>query len=53
VKYLQQAGVHPATIRLADIGIHGNSHVMMLEKNNLEIATVIADWLDHNLPERR
>ena len=51
VKYLQQAGVRPGVIRLADIGIHGNSHVMMLEKNNRDIAAVIADWLDHNLPQ--
>ena len=47
VKYLEQAGVRPTHIRLADIGIHGNSHVMMLEKNNQEIAAVIAQWLDH------
>jgi pimeloyl-ACP methyl ester carboxylesterase len=46
VKYLQQAGVKPAFIRLADLGIRGNSHVMMLEKNNKEIAAVIAKWLD-------
>jgi pimeloyl-ACP methyl ester carboxylesterase len=38
VKYLEQAGVHPTWIRLADIGIHGNGHMMMLEKNNREIA---------------
>jgi hypothetical protein len=46
VKYLEQAGVKPTYIRLADIGIHGNSHVMMLEKNNQDIAAVIARWLD-------
>jgi pimeloyl-ACP methyl ester carboxylesterase len=46
VKYLQQAGAKPTFIRLADLGIHGNSHVMMLEKNNKEIAAVIAKWLD-------
>lgn len=51
VQYLQQAGIRPGVIRLADIGIHGNSHVMMLEKNNRDIAAVIADWLDHNLPQ--
>ena len=49
VKYLQQAGVKPTFIRLADVGIHGNSHVMMLEKNNKEIAAVIAKWLDKTL----
>ena len=45
VKYLEQAGVHPVWIKLADIGIHGNGHMMMLEKNNLEIAGVISRWL--------
>jgi pimeloyl-ACP methyl ester carboxylesterase len=49
VKYLQQAGVKPSYIRLADIGIHGNSHVMMLEKNSKEIAGVIAAWLDKSV----
>jgi len=49
VKYLQQAGVKPTHIRLAGLGIHGNSHVMMLEKNNKEIAAVIAKWLDRTL----
>ena len=50
VKFLQQAGVKPSFIRLADLGIKGNSHVMMLEKNNKEIAAVIAQWLDKALP---
>jgi hypothetical protein len=50
VKYLQQAGVKPAFIRLADLGIKGNSHVMMMEKNNKEIAAVIAQWLGKTLP---
>jgi pimeloyl-ACP methyl ester carboxylesterase len=52
VKYLQQAGVKPTFIRLADVGIKGNSHVMMLEKNNKEIATVIAQWLDKAVPAK-
>jgi pimeloyl-ACP methyl ester carboxylesterase len=52
VKYLQQAGVKPSFIRLADLGIKGNSHVMMLEKNNKEIAAVIAQWLDKTLPAK-
>jgi pimeloyl-ACP methyl ester carboxylesterase len=49
VKYLRQAGVHPSVMRLADIGIHGNSHVMMLEKNNKDIAAVIGRWLDKSV----
>jgi pimeloyl-ACP methyl ester carboxylesterase len=50
VKYLEQAGVHLTWIKLADAGIHGNGHMMMLEKNNLEIAAVISRWLDKALP---
>ena len=46
VAYLRQAGVSKVRfIRLADIGIKGNGHMLMLEKNNLEIATVAAKWL--------
>ena len=33
-------------IKLADLGIHGNGHMMMLEKNSDQVAQVIADWLD-------
>jgi pimeloyl-ACP methyl ester carboxylesterase len=50
-KFLNQAGVHPTWTKLADIGIHGNGHMMMLEKNNLEIAGVMARWLDKTLAE--
>ena len=43
--YLKQAGVDNEFIRLPDLGIHGNGHYMMFEKNSLQIAGVIADWL--------
>ncbi len=45
VKYLEQAGVHPTWIKLAEIGVRGNGHMMMLEKNNREIAQVMGKWL--------
>jgi pimeloyl-ACP methyl ester carboxylesterase len=44
-KFLNQAGVHTTHVRLADAGIHGNGHMMMLEKNNTEIADMIGRWL--------
>ncbi len=50
VKYLQQAGANPTFMRLADQGINGNSHVMMNEKNNKEIAAAIASKLGKTLP---
>ena len=52
VKYLQQAGVQPTWIKLADAGIHGNGHMMMLEKNNMDIAAVMSRWLAKALPAR-
>ena len=47
--YLTQAGVHNTFIRLADVGVRGNGHMMMLEKNSDVIAGVIADWLKKTL----
>jgi pimeloyl-ACP methyl ester carboxylesterase len=46
VKFLAQAGAKPTHIRLADLGIRGNSHVMMQEKNNKDIAAVIERWIE-------
>jgi pimeloyl-ACP methyl ester carboxylesterase len=48
-QFLAQAGVKNSFIRLADRGIRGNGHMMMLEKNNLEIARVIADWINQTV----
>jgi pimeloyl-ACP methyl ester carboxylesterase len=48
-KYLAQAGVPNTFVRLEDAGIRGNGHMMMLEKNNLDIARLMAGWLDKNV----
>ena len=44
-RYLTQTGVANDHVRLADRGIHGNGHMMMLEKNNLAVAGVIDEWV--------
>ncbi|HXQ50516.1 MAG TPA: alpha/beta hydrolase [Stellaceae bacterium] len=44
VKYLRQAGIDASWIKLADEGIHGNSHVMMMETNSKDISAVIIAW---------
>jgi hypothetical protein len=51
--YLAQAGVPNTFIRLADLGIRGNGHMMMLEKNSDAIAGVIEGWLKKTLSARR
>lgn len=45
VRWLTQAGVQVDFVHLASLGIHGNGHMVMLEKNNLEVARVISDWV--------
>lgn len=50
--FLDQAGVEHDFIRLGEIGIHGNGHFLMHEKNNLEVAGVIADWLNKRVTPR-
>ena len=47
-QFLRQAGVEHEFVRLEDAGIRGNGHFMMLEKNNLEIARYLREWLEAN-----
>ena len=44
-EYLRSCGASVDEIRLGEIGIHGNGHAMMLEKNNAEVAAVLTDWI--------
>jgi pimeloyl-ACP methyl ester carboxylesterase len=50
VGYLRQAGVNVDFVKLADIGLRGNGHMMMMEKNSEAIAQVIVEWLAKNVP---
>jgi pimeloyl-ACP methyl ester carboxylesterase len=44
-KFLAQAGVENTHLRLGDQGIHGNGHMVMIEKNNMEIAALLQKWI--------
>lgn len=48
-KYLTQAGVPNDFVRLEQIGIHGNGHIMLVEDNNLQLARLIEEWLVEKL----
>jgi len=48
-KFLSQAGATVDYQRLQNHGIHGNGHMMMLEKNNLDIATYLAGWAEKHI----
>jgi hypothetical protein len=40
---LQAAGGNAQLLHLPDVGIFGNSHVMVIEKNNLQIAELVLE----------
>lgn len=47
-KWLNQAGVKTEYVRLEDVGLPGNGHQMMSEKNSVGIAKFFMQWLDKN-----
>jgi pimeloyl-ACP methyl ester carboxylesterase len=47
-KWLNQAGVKTDFVRLETVGIAGNSHMMMLEKNSDDIIKFIVSWIQKN-----
>ena len=38
---------------LPDIGIHGNSHMLMQDKNNLTIADWLVGWINHHVGSKQ
>jgi pimeloyl-ACP methyl ester carboxylesterase len=51
-EFLTRAGVRNQWMRLADLGIHGNGHMMMLERNNAQVAAAIEAWLGANVARK-
>jgi hypothetical protein len=49
MQQINAAGGDMTFISLPAIGIHGNSHMMMLDHNNLQVADVIIDWIDQHV----
>ena len=43
---VNHAGGKADVVDLPKVGIHGNSHMMMMDKNNAEIAALIQGWLE-------
>ena len=53
VRYLRQVGVKVRWLDLGAIGIHGNGHFLFMEKNNLEIASLVLRWLKEVVEKTR
>lgn len=43
--FLKQAGVRTEQIRLGDVGVHGNGHMLFLERNSDLSAAVVEEWI--------
>jgi pimeloyl-ACP methyl ester carboxylesterase len=48
-KWLNQAGVKTDYVKLEDVGLTGNAHEMMLEKNSDGIAAFFEGWIEKNV----
>jgi pimeloyl-ACP methyl ester carboxylesterase len=48
-KWLNQAGVKTDYVNLEDVGLRGNGHIMLAEKNSAEIAKYLQSWIDKNV----
>jgi hypothetical protein len=42
------AGGNATMLHLPAAGLTGNSHLLMMERNNLEIADLLIDWIEEN-----
>jgi len=49
-KWLNQAGVKTTYVNLEEVGIRGNGHQFMSEKNSAQISRFFMDWLEKNVP---
>ena len=49
VAYFKQAGCKAEEMRLVTLGIKGNGHMMMVEKNNREVLKPILAWIGNNV----
>ena len=45
VTFLEQAGCDVELVRLADHGVHGNAHGIMIERNNADTLAVLTGWV--------
>jgi pimeloyl-ACP methyl ester carboxylesterase len=51
VAFLRQAGCERVDhLRLGELGVHGNGHLMMIERNNAEVLDVVTAWLSKDTP---
>jgi len=45
----KQGGGKATIVRLHDVGMKGNSHMMMQDRNNLQVADFVLGWITNNV----
>jgi hypothetical protein len=53
VKQVNDAGGDAQMMYLPEMGIHGNSHMLMQDKNNLQLADLILGWIDQRVESKK
>ena len=53
VQQVKDAGGDAEMMHLPKLGIKGNSHMLMQDKNNLQLADLILTWIDNHVEKRR
>ena len=52
MQQINAAGGDMTYIHLPALGMFGNSHMFMQDRNNLQVADVILDWIDRHVERR-
>src|SRR5437763_5215283 len=53
VQQLKGAGGDAQLMELPKLGIKGNSHMLMQDKNNLQLADLILTWIDQHVEKKK
>ena len=53
VSQLKAAGGDAVMMHLPEMGMKGNSHMLMQDRNNLKIADLILDWIDSHVEQKK
>jgi hypothetical protein len=53
VQRVTAAGGDAEMLHLPAMGIHGNSHMLMQDRNNLQLADLILDWIDTHVEGKK
>ncbi len=53
VDQVKAAGGDAQLMHLPKLGIKGNSHMLMQDKNNLQLADLILTWIDQRVESKK